>query len=99
MAENPEIQSHLPSTGKTMRISLRISEVIKVITGVFLTDPWLSTTASFFGVMLRFEIDLGISWDSRIEHYTGDMFQFEISTEVAIFHILGTVFIGESCGR
>lgn len=53
----------------------------------------------FFGVMLRFEIDLGISWDSRIEHYTGDMFQFEISTEVAIFHFLGTVFIGETWGR
>lgn len=32
-----------------MRISLRISEVIKVITGVFLTDPWLSTRASFLG--------------------------------------------------
>ena len=40
--------------------SLRVAEVIKVITGVFLTDPWLSTRASFLGG----DVEVGDrSWD------------------------------------
>lgn len=32
----------------SMRISLRVAEVIKVITGVFLTDPWLLNLQHLF---------------------------------------------------
>ena len=60
------------------------TEVIKVITGVFLTDPWLSS-ASFWGDVEVWGGNLGIAFEI-ILGWNGEMFEFGyFNTPLVIF--------------